>query len=265
MGPFRYITRNIGGGEEYRKLVVKSYATVPALVMTKAFKYARQGTVERARGHYEESLRYFLEGSAVWGDRVRGLANASVVRVNDFEPEPMGSLVFINHVCELDFPFDSLVLKLPYLANQEIKNSVFAYWWMRAMGSEVFDRRDSRTIATSVRNLVARLNDTSFIVYPEGGLSYSEELKPLKKGMVRIAHENRIPIHVIIKSGLTALLEGHPAPVIAYSSAGVVDPGDFADWKALREELTARFREGKAKLDSTLQTELQSDPLHQAQ
>ena len=228
MGPFRYITRNIGGGEEYRKLVVKSYATVPALVMTKAFKYARQGTVERARGRYEESLRYFLEGSAVWGDRVRNLANARVVRVNDFEPEPMGSLVFINHVCELDFPFDSLVLKLPYLANQEIKNSVFAYWWMRAMGSEVFDRRDSRTIATSVRNLVARLNDTS----GAGAAARSQQ---------------------------GALLEGHPAPVIAYSSAGIVDPGDFPDWKALREELTMRFYEGKVRLDKRLQTELQTD------
>jgi 1-acyl-sn-glycerol-3-phosphate acyltransferase len=161
-------------------------------------------------------------------------------------------MIFLNHVNELDFPFDCCVINKPYLANQAIKASVFAYWWMKAMGSQVFDTSHQKTIAQSVYNLVAGLKNYSYIVYPEGHNSYSEEINPLKKGMIKVAFENKIPIYVVVKSGVQALQTKPKGNKIGYRYCGTFDPKNYSSWEELRDTIFETMVKEKKILDSEI-------------
>jgi 1-acyl-sn-glycerol-3-phosphate acyltransferase len=188
----------------------------------------------------------------MWGEEVVKITGTSLYISNEIKTPERGHMVLINHVNELDFPFDSLVIKLPYLANQQIKSAYLAYWWMKAMGSQVFDSSKSITIATSVRNLINGLKWASFIVYPEGHNSYSEDIKPLKKGMIKLAHERNIPVFVVLKAGLTRFETLKSGNVVGFKSAGVVYPSNFTDWEEFRDYIFDLMVKTKSELDQEI-------------
>lgn len=235
--------------EEYRALVLRTYAGVLPLIFGPALPHLARGLWYAATGRREKKIEQFLDGAVVWGERVRRFTRTSVLEFGDLQCPPAGHLILVNHVNELDFAFDCLVLRKPYLANETIKRTLFAYWWMRAMGSEVFDQRLSRTIAKSVRALRAGLPRHSYIVYPEGGNSYGEEIRPLRKGMLKLAFDHRIPVYVVLKSGLASFQRQQRDNIVAYLPLGTIQPADFADWKAFRDHIHSLMCTEKPRLD----------------
>ncbi|MEO8382154.1 MAG: 1-acyl-sn-glycerol-3-phosphate acyltransferase [Acidobacteriota bacterium] len=236
--------------DAYRRLVVRAYAEIGALVLGPALPYLLRAVFAQVRGRREERIERCLEGAVYWGNRVRRFTRTRVVQLGAVECPAAGHLILINHVNELDFAFDGLVLRKPYLANQTIKRTLFAYWWMLGMGSAVFDQGHSRTIARSVRALLAGLPKRSYVVYPEGGNSYGEEIRPLRKGMLKLAFENRIPVFVVLKSGLASFQERQRDNVIGYLPLGTLQPADFPDWQAFREAIHTRMAVEKPGLDA---------------
>jgi 1-acyl-sn-glycerol-3-phosphate acyltransferase len=189
----------------------------------------------------------------VWGHAVVRLTKSKVHFTNPIEVPDSGHMILLNHINELDFPFDCIAVSKPFLANQAIKSSIFAYWWMSAMGSQVFDTSQQRTIATSVRNLMDGLKEKSYIVYPEGSNSYSEEIKPLKKGMIKLAYEKRVPVFLLVKSGIRKFQEVQENLTIGYKSAGVLDPNSYNSWEDFRDAIYNKMVETKKSLDEDLE------------
>ncbi len=236
--------------KDYQKLVLKTYLRAPEIILRRLKSNLVRGIYHRVRGNKQESIRIFLEGSATWGDFVQEMTGTKILKIGNFEEVPKsGHMVFINHVNELDFPFDCMIVNKPYLANQVIKNTLIAYWWMKAMGSQVFDYSQARTIPESVKNLIEGLKHNSYVVYPEGQNTYSEEIKPLKKGMIKIAHEKNIPISLVIKSGIAKFQQKTKGNVIGYKSCGIIKPSDYSKWEDLRDYLYERKVQEKKHLD----------------
>ena len=200
-----------------------------------------------------KQYREFTKGSVVWGHAVVRLTKSKVHFTNPIEVPDSGHMILLNHINELDFPFDCIAVSKPFLANQAIKSSIFAYWWMSAMGSQVFDTSQQRTIATSVRNLMDGLKEKSYIVYPEGSNSYSEEIKPLKKGMIKLAYEKRVPVFLLVKSGIRKFQEVQENLTIGYKSAGVLDPNSYNSWEDFRDAIYNKMVETKKSLDEDLE------------
>ncbi|MBE7410634.1 MAG: 1-acyl-sn-glycerol-3-phosphate acyltransferase [Leptospiraceae bacterium] len=242
--------------KDYQKLVLMTYLRAPEIILRRLKSNLIKGIYYKARGKQQESIRIFLEGSATWGDFVQEMTATKIVKIGNFSEVPeSGHIVCINHVNELDFPFDCMIVNKPYLANQVIKNTLFAYWWMKAMGSQVFDYSQSRTIPESVKNLIEGLKNNSYIVYPEGQNTYSEEIKPLKKGMIKIAHEKNIPIALVIKSGIAKFQEKVKGNAIGYKYYGTIQPSKFSKWENLRDELHEIMVQEKNILDEEVRKE----------
>jgi 1-acyl-sn-glycerol-3-phosphate acyltransferase len=251
--PIDYLTKHLDGHSPgYKKLVVKTYISVPRVILGAGFPYLIKGLWNGILGRTLEKNKQFNYGSVEWGNYIVKMTKSIIHKSNDISIPQNGHMIFINHVNELDFPFDCVVVNKPFLANQAIKSSIVAYWWMKAMGSQVFDTSHQRTIAISVRNLVAGLKDYSYIVYPEGHNSYSEEIKPLKKGMVKLAFDHKIPVVIVVKSGIRMFQHKQLNNHIGYRFGGIVQPEKFEKWEDLRDHIFEIMKNEKKILDDEL-------------
>jgi len=253
--PIKYLQRNVPvENEGYKALLVKTYLIVIGLIFTGGFPFLVRGLWYGLIGNQRKKNQEFTQGSKVWGNKIIKYTKSKIYYSNKIEIPQTGHMIFLNHVNELDFPFDCCVVNKPFLANQTIKASIFAYWWMKAMGSQVFDTSHQRTIAISVRNLVAGLKNYSYIVYPEGHNSYSEEIKPLKKGMIKVAFENKIPVYIVLKSGIQSLQYKQEGNTIGYRSAGILMPEHFKTWEEFRDAIFEVMVREKKILDLEIQS-----------
>ncbi len=239
-----------GQDPKYGRLAMKIYLRVFLLVFGKAFPYLLKGLWNALKGNSEERKKAFLGGTKVWAEDAIYVTKSEVKVFNEINPPEKGHFIFLNHVNEMDFPYDCLVMRKPYLANQVIKKTLFAYWWMLAMGSQVFDNSKARTIAISVRNLIKGLKETSYIVYPEGRNTYTEEIQPIKKGMIKIAFEENIPIYLALKSGVASYQKVQSGNKIGYLGVGYFYPKDFATYSALQDAIQAAMEKAKKELDA---------------
>lgn len=252
MNPYKYLLKHLSHLPiGYQRLVVITYFQVLIQIFANA-KWALAKGLFFATFNKNKKEEAFMEGSKIWGDKIVKLTRSKLHLFGESNVPKSEHMIFINHVNELDFPFDSYLLQKPYLANQVIKSSYFAYWWMKAMGSEVFDTSNQRSISFSVRNLQKGLKDHSYVVYPEGHNSYSEEIKPLKKGMVKLAFDNKIPIFLILKSGIAKLQEKQKGNHIGYKFYGVIKPDNFNSHEELKEFIFNKMVEEKKFLDEEL-------------
>jgi len=233
----------------YKVFIANTYLKTLPLMLTTAFPKLVKGVYYNVKGDKENRIISFLAGSKIWGDSVRKNTKSKLLAANEIQIPSRGHLVFSNHVNEMDFPFDCYFIKKPYLANQVIKKTLFAYWWMKSMGSEVFDNRNTMSISISVRNLIKGSKDNSYIVYPEGRNTYSEVIQPLKKGMLKLAFDHKLPIAIVLKSGLTSFQKKLKGNTIAYKYFGVVQPSEFENWEKLREHIQKIMVDGKLELD----------------
>lgn len=245
--------------KSYRKIVLKTYLITIVLVFSFAFPSLIAGLFFALIGNQKRKNASFLKGSAVWADSIIWMTKTRFFKIGEFQIPSKGHMIFSNHVNELDFPYDCLVINKPYLANQVIKKTMIAYWWMRAMGSQVFETTKAATIAVSVRNVLKGLDTTSFIVYPEGHNSYREEIQPLQKGMIKLAWENKIPVVIVLKSGLTGYQTLEKGFVVAYKQAGVYDPTQYSSWEEFKDFIFETMDREKKALDSMLSSEVQKE------
>lgn len=245
------IEKNLHGlSVSYGRMVLKIYLRVALLIVGKASPYLMKGLFHAAMGNREARMQAFLEGTKIWANDAKKLTKTTLLKFNEINIPEKGHLVFLNHVNEMDFPYDCYVVRKPFLANQVIKKAIFAYWWMTAMGSQVFDNSKAMSIAVSVRNLIDGLKTTSFIVYPEGHNSYSEEIKSLKKGMIKLAFDNKIPIYLVLKSGVASYQEIQKGNVVGYMGVGFYQPTDYTRWEDLQAVLQKDMEEKKSELDN---------------
>lgn len=251
-----FLTKALKGQTaEYGHFVIKIYLRVLLLIFGKASPYLVKGLWYAARGKKEERIESFLQGSRVWAEDVRKITKTNLVFFNELKPPVKGHFIFLNHVNEIDFPYDCYAIGRPYLANQVIKKTLFAYWWMVAMGSLVFDNSKAMSIAVSVKNLIAGLATTSYIVYPEGHNSYSEGILPIKKGMVKIAFDQKIPIYLALKSGVTTYQTYRKGNTVGYMEVGFLNPADFAKYEDLQNHLHELMVTKKKELDAFVEKE----------
>ncbi|EOQ89603.1 acyltransferase [Leptospira yanagawae serovar Saopaulo str. Sao Paulo = ATCC 700523] len=250
------IEKNLHGlSVHYGRLVMKVYLRITLLVFGKASPFLIRGLYRAITGNKEKRIKEFLEGTKVWAEDVKKITKSTVLVLNEFTVPEKGHMIFLNHVNEMDFPYDCYVIRKPFLANQVIKKAWFAYWWMTAMGSQVFDNSKAMSIAVSVKNLIEGLKTTSYIVYPEGKNTYSEEIQPLKKGMVKIAFDQKIPVFVAVKSGVTTYQEYQKGNVVGYLGLGVHNPNEFANWEEFQTHLYQLMHSKKQELDGMLEKE----------
>lgn len=248
------IEKNLHGlSVQYGRLVMKVYLRVIILVFGKASPYLVRGIYRAITGNTSARIQEFLAGTKVWAEDVQKLTKTKIFIFNEMKVPETGHMIFLNHVNEMDFPYDCYAIRKPFLANQVIKKALFAYWWMKAMGSQVFDNSKAMSIAASVKNLIQGLKTTSYIVYPEGHNSYTEEIKSLKKGMIKIAFDQKIPVYVALKSGIASYQEYQSGNYVGYMEVGIYSPKDFSSWEEMQKFLQDLMQSKKQELDLLLE------------
>ncbi|TGM86889.1 lysophospholipid acyltransferase family protein [Leptospira licerasiae] len=253
MNPLKFMESRLGRfSPKYRKLVLRTYVVTLRLVLTVAFPSMIAGIFYAAIGRRERQYAAFLRGAKTWGPVVIRMTKTDLTIKNEMQIPEKGHMIFLNHVNEIDFPYDCLVVNKPYLANQVIKKTLVAYWWMKAMGSQVFETSKAATIAVSVRNLIKGLSTTSYIVYPEGHNSYSEIIQPMQKGMIKLAFENKIPVVLVLKSGITTYQTEPMFAKVGYKFIGRYEPWTHASWESFRDFLYETMSREKIALDSEI-------------
>ncbi|TGJ99668.1 1-acyl-sn-glycerol-3-phosphate acyltransferase [Leptospira semungkisensis] len=255
MNPLKFMESRLGRfSKKYRNLVLRTYVVTLRLVLTVAFPNMVAGIFYAILGKREKQYKAFLKGSKTWGRAVIKMTKTELIIKNEIQVPETGHLIFLNHVNEIDFPYDCLVVNRPYLANQVIKKTLIAYWWMKAMGSQVFETSKATTIAVSVRNVIKGLSTNSYIVYPEGHNSYSEIIQPMQKGMIKLAFENKIPVVVILKSGITRYQTEPMHTKVGYKFIGRYEPWTYGTWEAFRDFLYKTMSQAKIDLDAEIGT-----------
>jgi 1-acyl-sn-glycerol-3-phosphate acyltransferase len=251
-----YLVRALQGQKpEYGYFVMRIYLRVVILIFGKASPLLIKGLYHSVRRNKPARIEAFLQGSRLWGEDVSKYTNSTLKNYGEINPPEKGHFIFLNHVNELDFPYDCMMIGRPYLANQVIKKTLFAYWWMLAMGSQVFDNSKARSVVKSIKRLLNGLETTSYIVYPEGHNSYSEEIRPLKKGMVKIAFDQKIPIYVAVKSGVSSYQHQRKNNFVGYMEVGLYNPTDFTKYEDLQNHLFEAMRAKKKELDQLIEGE----------
>ena len=236
--------------DEYKKLVVRTYIKVPGFIFfSNAILNLWKGIYCAIRGNEKQKQIEFINGSIKWGTHIAKKTKTQIKELNTIEVPDSGHFIFLNHVNEMDFPFDCKIAKKPILANQVIKKTLIAYWWMKAMGSEVFDKSDKRTIAKSVKSLLKGLKKQSYIVYPEGRNTYSEDIQSLKKGMINLSFKLKIPILLILKTGMTGFHSSTYENTVLYKSIGIIKPDSFETWEEFRDHIHSIMKQEKTNLD----------------
>lgn len=122
MNPLKFMESRLGRfPKSYRKIVLKTYIIPLFLVFSFAFPNFVSGLFFALVGDQKRKNASFLKGSAVWGNAIRLMTKTRLFRIGEFQIPAQGHMIFSNHVNELDFPYDCLVINKPYLANQVIK------------------------------------------------------------------------------------------------------------------------------------------------
>lgn len=73
--------------------------------------------------------------------------------------------------------------------------------------------------------------------------------------MVKIAFDQKIPVFVVLKSGVTTYQNYQKGNVVGYMSLGVHDPTDFSSWEEFQTYLTNLMQTKKQELDVITETE----------
>ncbi|EMY12300.1 hypothetical protein LEP1GSC043_3620 [Leptospira weilii str. Ecochallenge] len=107
--------------KSYRRIVLKTYLITLFLVFSFAFPSFISGLFYALIGDRRRKNASFLKGSVVWGNAIRWMTKTRFFQIGEFRIPAEGHMIFSNHVNELDFPYDCLVINKPYLANQVIK------------------------------------------------------------------------------------------------------------------------------------------------
>lgn len=186
-------------------LVVYFIRCLPAYFKTK--RLAKQGRT--------------AEYDAVVRNRVGNWANVLLrhirmeVEVTGREnlPKEGENVVFVsNHQSYMDIPL--LLAKLdfphPLMAKKELGKIPFLSAWMRQLRCVFVDRDDARASVAALKQAENTLKEGySFIVFPEGTRSKSDEVGEFKGGAVRIATKTKVPVVPVVISGTYRALEGN--------------------------------------------------------
>lgn len=119
-------------------------------------------------------------------------------------PREGGAVIAINHTGYMDFVFAGIPAKargrlVRYMAKSSVFHAPVAGQMMRAMKHIPVDRIDGRA---SLSAAVAAARDGELVgVFPEGTISRSFEVKNMRNGAVRIAHEAGVPLIPLVMFG----------------------------------------------------------------
>ncbi|MBI4463384.1 MAG: 1-acyl-sn-glycerol-3-phosphate acyltransferase [Acidobacteria bacterium] len=118
-------------------------------------------------------------------------------------------LVCANHLSFLDPPvlLASLPFPVRFLAKRSLFSIPFLGWGMRAVGEVPVDRKNPRAAARSLARVAELLRqETSIVIFPEGGRSLDGLLQPFHCGAFRLAIQAQVPVVPVAIQGTRAAL-----------------------------------------------------------
>lgn len=173
--------------------------------------------------------------------------------------------IICNHTNSLEVPF---VVALPLLSgNIDAKLSYLGgdiidrYWiiplMMHARIVEAVKYSDKKpNFRNFKKEVLHTLKDKSIFLFPEGMRTYTEEIQPLKTGVLKIAYKFNVELDVFVISGMMGY-SGDPqykamrkSKKVYFKYCGSLRSEDFSDFDSMLTATEKLMKEEKEKLDS---------------
>ncbi len=172
-------------------------------------KLIRQGDMVTARLFLESRVR-------VWALAMLRYAGVTV-EARGLENMPKGPVLILpNHQSDWDIPVVlSYVHPCGLLAKKELAHIPLAGKWMDLLGCIYIDRSDIRQSVRALQD-AGKVLDTgrSFVIFPEGTRSKSDEIGEFKDGAFRVAIKKKIPIVPVSIDGTYRIMEANRGSLI---------------------------------------------------
>ncbi|CAN5190730.1 lysophospholipid acyltransferase family protein [soil metagenome] len=140
-------------------------------------------------------------------------------------PKKGGALLAINHLGFVDYllagyPGEEVGRHTRFMAKKEVFDHRIGGPVMRSLGNISIDRSDGEQ---GIQTAVQALRDGELVgIYPEGTISRSFLLQPLKTGAVRIAAEAEVPLIPIVLWGTQRFVtKGKPRDFKRHKTVGI--------------------------------------------
>lgn len=172
----------------------------------KAKRLGRQGK----REEQQAMVRFEVKR---WAQKLlRHIGTTVTVEGMDALPKDQPVVFAANHQSYVDIPvmLGSFERAYPLMAKKELGKVPLMRGWMQLLGCVFVDRDDARAAVGALRAAEHSLaRGDSFIVFPEGTRSQSNEVGEFKAGAVRIAYKAGVPIVPVVIDGTYRSLEGN--------------------------------------------------------
>ncbi|WCL50070.1 lysophospholipid acyltransferase family protein [Leptospira sp. GIMC2001] len=172
--------------------------------------------------------------------------------------------IICNHTNSLEVPF---VVAIPFLAKKI--DSMLSY-----LGGDIIDRywiiplmmhaRIVEAVKYSDKNpnfrnfksdVMRTLRDKSIFLFPEGRRTYTEEIQPMKTGVLKLAYKFKIDLDVFVISGMMGYSSDEKysamrkSKKIYFKYCGSLRAEDFKDFDSMREATENLMKVNKSQLD----------------
>ncbi|MGM0443198.1 MAG: lysophospholipid acyltransferase family protein [Fibrobacterota bacterium] len=125
-------------------------------------------------------------------------------------PQDNRYCLLANHQGIFDIPvlMSAAPWGLAFIAKKELRTMPIIGWWMRAIGVIFLDRSSRRQALEVIRRGGERIHSgTPMVIFPEGTRSRGGAVAPFKKGSLKLAVKNSIPVVPVSISGTYRIFE----------------------------------------------------------
>lgn len=169
-------------------------------------KYKKAIEQAKISGDKEEERKNILIASSTWGKELCKMLKMDVNVIGKENLPTSGPIVYMsNHQSNADIPILASVLDtvaFGAVAKTSLAKIPIYGKWIKRINSVFLDRTNARASLKAISEGISLVNEGySFIIFPEGTRSQSDEMNDFKPGAMKLATKPKVDIVPISISG----------------------------------------------------------------
>lgn len=185
------------------------------------------------------------------------------VSLDGWDPMATNRFLICNHTNALEVP---LFVSLPYLSgNKDLKLSylggdiiqrykIFPLMMHKVIVEAIIFSETNPDFRNFKKDVMRVLQNRSIFLYPEGERTFTEEIRPFKTGVMKMAYKFKVDVDVFVVHGLMDyaseedLNKKIPKNGISFAYCGTVSPRNCESFEVFLDNAQKLMRDKKSKI-----------------